>query len=101
MKLVFLPRINLVIVRCWIRLAEDMCLMLNTRNLYLTREAVFGSDTDVIGRSHMERNLTRLYVFELYLIISVFDTVAGIRENYLFKAINLLSSSINFLLILR
>jgi len=63
MKLVFLPGNNLVIIRCWIILAEDMGLMLNTRNIYLAREAVFGSDTDVTGRSHMEPNFTCLYVF--------------------------------------
>jgi len=49
----------------------------------------------------VERNLTCFYILELYLIISVFDTVAGIREYYLFKAIKLLSSSGNFVLILR
>jgi hypothetical protein len=66
-----------------------MGLMLDARNIYLAIEAVFGSDTVVTGKIHMEANLTIFYVFELYLIISVFDTVAGIQENYLSKAINL------------
>ena len=79
---------------------EDSGLMLDARNIYLVREDVFGSDPVVTGRIYMEVNLTFFNVFQLFLIISVFDTVVGTWENYLFKAINLLSISINFFFIL-
>jgi hypothetical protein len=59
---------------------------------YLARGAVFGRDTVMVGRIHMELNFT-----ELYWIISESDTVAGIPENDSFTAMNLLSCSINVL----
>jgi hypothetical protein len=64
---------------------------------YLARGTVFETDTVMFGRIHMELNFSCLYIPECYWVISEFFTVAGIREDDSFIAMNLLSCSINVL----
>jgi len=56
------------------KIIEDMGLLLDTRNIKLAREAVFGCDTLVTEKIVMEPNFTCFYVFEIYLIVAVLNT---------------------------
>jgi hypothetical protein len=64
---------------------------------YVAIGTVFGRDTVMFERINMELNFSCLYVSECYWITSEFCTVAGIREDDSFTAINLLSCYINVL----